>query len=139
MHEQKKKKRARTKKETSNPHHVQTALEPLRRQAARWKILTFPAQTRRSTFNFLSILRTIPESLSHTCQANCTMATSTAESQGLEVENKATTSRRKSTLAQRRKSTAVIDEASAAILEGHELSDADRRLAEMGYVQVSLD
>ena len=67
------------------------------------------------------------------------MATSTAESQGLEVENKATTSRRKSTLAERRKSTAVIDEASAAILEGGELSDADRRLAEMGYVQVSLD
>ena len=67
------------------------------------------------------------------------MATSAAESQGLQVENKGTTSRRKSTLAERRKSTAVVDEASAAILEGGELSDADRRLAEMGYVQVSLD
>ena len=66
------------------------------------------------------------------------MATPTAESQGLEVENKGTRSRRKPTLADSRKSTAGIDEARAAILEAGELSDADRRLAEMGYVQVSL-
>ena len=32
----------------------------------------------------------------------------------------------------------MIEEAHAAILESGELSDADRRLAEMGYVQVSL-
>ena len=66
------------------------------------------------------------------------MATPTVESNGLEVENNGTTSRRKPTLADRRKSTAVIEEARAAIIEYGELSDADRRLAEMGYVQVSL-
>ena len=66
------------------------------------------------------------------------MATHVAEIQGLEVGNNGTTSRRKSTLADRRKSTAVVDESRAEILEAGELSDADRRLAEMGYVQVSL-
>ncbi len=46
------------------------------------------------------------------------------------------TGRRKSAFA-RRKSSAVVDEAPAAIVEAHTLNDADRRLAEMGYVQVS--
>ena len=66
------------------------------------------------------------------------MATPIAESKGLEVVDSGTTSRRKPTLTSRRKSTVVTDEARAAILEAGELSDADRRLAEMGYVQVSL-
>lgn len=66
------------------------------------------------------------------------MATSTAESQGLEVKTGGITSRQTPSLADRRKSTAVIDEVRVAIVEGGELSDADRRLAEMGYVQVSL-
>lgn len=46
------------------------------------------------------------------------------------------TGRRKSAFA-RRKSSAVVDEKPAAIVEASALSDADRRLAEMGYVQVS--
>lgn len=46
------------------------------------------------------------------------------------------TGRRKSAYA-RRKSSAVVDETPAAIVEASELSVADRRLAEMGYVQVS--
>jgi len=46
------------------------------------------------------------------------------------------TGRRKSAYA-RRKSSAVVDDAPAAIVEASDLSDADRRLAEMGYVQVS--
>ena len=54
------------RRKSVTPSHVQMALGPLRRQAARLKILTLHAQTRRSTFNFLSILRTILESLSHT-------------------------------------------------------------------------
>lgn len=66
------------------------------------------------------------------------MATPIAESKGLEVADSGTTSRRKPTPTNRRKSTVVTDEARAAILEAGELSDADRRLAEMGYVQVSL-
>lgn len=37
----------------------------------------------------------------------------------------------------RRKSSAVADEAPAAIVEASALNAADRRLAEMGYVQVS--
>ena len=44
--------------------------------------------------------------------------------------------RRKSAFA-RRKSSAVVDEAPAAVVEASALSDADRRLAEMGYLQVS--
>jgi len=46
------------------------------------------------------------------------------------------TGRRKSANA-RRKSSAVVDETPAAIVEASELSLADRRLAEMGYIQVS--
>ncbi len=46
------------------------------------------------------------------------------------------TGRRKSAFA-RRKSSAVVDETPAAIVEAHALNHADRRLAEMGYVQVS--
>ena len=46
------------------------------------------------------------------------------------------TGRRKSAF-DRRKSSAVVDETPAAIVEASALSDADRRLAEMGYVQVS--
>ena len=38
--------------------------------------------------------------------------------------------------AQRRKSSAVVTEVHAVFLESAELSEADRRLAEMGYVQV---
>ena len=45
------------------------------------------------------------------------------------------TGRRKSAFA-RRKSSAVVDESPAAVVEASALSDADRRLAEMGYVQV---
>lgn len=45
------------------------------------------------------------------------------------------TGRRKSAF-NRRKSSAVVDESPAAIVEASALSDADRRLAEMGYVQV---
>lgn len=45
--------------------------------------------------------------------------------------------RRKSAFA-RRKSSAVVDETPAAIVEASALSDADRKLAEMGYVQVSI-
>lgn len=46
------------------------------------------------------------------------------------------TARRKSAYA-RRRSSAVVDETPAAIVEASDLSVADRRLAEMGYVQVS--
>lgn len=49
----------------------------------------------------------------------------------------APTGRRKSAFA-RRKSSAVVDETPAAIVEASALSDADRRLAEMGYIQVSM-
>ena len=45
------------------------------------------------------------------------------------------TGRRKSAFA-RRKSSAVVDEAPQAVVEASALSAADRRLAEMGYVQV---
>ena len=45
--------------------------------------------------------------------------------------------RRKSAFG-RRKSSAVVDETPAAIVEASALSDADRKLAEMGYVQVSI-
>ena len=45
------------------------------------------------------------------------------------------TGRRKSAFA-RRKSSAVVDEAPQAIVEASALNAADRRLAEMGYVQV---
>ena len=44
--------------------------------------------------------------------------------------------RRKSAVG-RRKSSAVVTETPAAYVEASELSVADRRLAEMGYVQVS--
>ena len=43
--------------------------------------------------------------------------------------------RRRQSAFARRKSSAVVEE-SAAIVEAHTLSDADRRLAEMGYTQV---
>ena len=46
------------------------------------------------------------------------------------------TGRRQSAFS-RRKSSAVVDEAPAAIVEASALNAADRRLAEMGYVQVS--
>ncbi len=46
------------------------------------------------------------------------------------------TGRRKSAFAMRKPSVAV-DEAPVAIVEAHTLNDADRQLAEMGYVQVS--
>ena len=46
--------------------------------------------------------------------------------------------RRKSAFAGRRKSSVVVDEKPAAIVEASALNDADRRLAEMGYVQVRL-
>lgn len=36
----------------------------------------------------------------------------------------------------RQKSSALVDESPAAIVEASSLNDADRRLAEMGYVQV---
>ena len=44
--------------------------------------------------------------------------------------------RRRQSAFARRKSSAVVEE-SAAIVEAHTLNDADRRLAEMGYTQVS--
>lgn len=55
---------------------------------------------------------------------------------GLETQGHSATGRRKSAF-DRRKSSAVIDEAPATIVEASALSDADRKLAEMGYVQVS--
>lgn len=58
---------------------------------------------------------------------------------GVEViggfDDKAT--RRRQSAFARRKSSAVVEE-TAAIVEAHTLNDADRRLAEMGYTQVSL-
>ena len=45
--------------------------------------------------------------------------------------------RRASAFGGRRKSSAVVDEAPAAVVEGSALNANDRRLAEMGYVQVS--
>ena len=45
--------------------------------------------------------------------------------------------RRRQSAFARRKSSAVVEE-SAAIVEAHTLSDADRRLAEMGYTQVGV-
>lgn len=69
------------------------------------------------------------------------MATAIAESNGIqagEATGNAGGGRRKSAFAGRRKSSAVIvDEKPAAIVQATELSEADRRLAEMGYVQVS--
>ena len=50
--------------------------------------------------------------------------------------NDKATRRRQSAFA-RRKSSAVVEE-TAAFVEAHALNDADRRLAEMGYTQVSL-
>ena len=50
------------------------------------------------------------------------------------LDDKAT--RRRQSAFARRKSSAVVEE-SAAIVEAHTLNDADRRLAEMGYTQVS--
>lgn len=47
------------------------------------------------------------------------------------------TGRRASAFAARRKSSAVVDEAPAAVVEASALNADDRRLAEMGYVQVS--
>ena len=47
------------------------------------------------------------------------------------------TGRRASAFAARRKSSAVVDEAPAAVIEASVLNADDRRLAEMGYVQVS--
>ena len=55
---------------------------------------------------------------------------------GLEAQDPAASGRRKSAF-DRRKSSAVVDEAPATVVEASALSDADRRLAEMGYVQVS--
>ena len=46
--------------------------------------------------------------------------------------------RRKSAFGNRRKSSVVVDETPAAVVEASALNDADRRLAEMGYVQVAL-
>ena len=57
-----------------------------------------------------------------------------ADIQGSALDN-AQGGRRKSAFA-RRKSSAVVDETPAAVVEASALSDADRRLAEMGYVQV---
>ena len=45
--------------------------------------------------------------------------------------------RRASAFGGRRKSSAVVDEAPAAVIEASGLNANDRRLAEMGYVQVS--
>ncbi len=45
--------------------------------------------------------------------------------------------RRASAFGGRRKSSAVVDEAPAAVMETTALNADDRRLAEMGYVQVS--
>ena len=47
------------------------------------------------------------------------------------------TGRRASAFGGRRKSSAVVDEAPAAVIEASALNADDRRLAEMGYVQVS--
>lgn len=46
--------------------------------------------------------------------------------------------RRRQSAFARRKSSAVVEE-TAAIVEAHTLNNADRRLAEMGYTQVSID
>ena len=54
---------------------------------------------------------------------------------GLEVQGGNQASRRKST-ANRDRKYSVVDP-NAAVVESHELSEADRRLAELGYVQVS--
>lgn len=45
--------------------------------------------------------------------------------------------RRRQSAFARRKSSAVVEE-TAAIVEAHTLNSADRRLAEMGYTQVSM-
>ena len=45
-------------------------------------------------------------------------------------------SRRKSSAAGRRKSSAVVGDAPPSAVEASELSAADRRLAELGYIQV---
>lgn len=47
------------------------------------------------------------------------------------------TGRRASAFGGRRRSSAVVDEAPAAVIEASALNADDRRLAEMGYVQVS--
>ena len=47
------------------------------------------------------------------------------------------TGRRASAFGARRKSSAVVDETPAAVFEASALNADDRRLAEMGYVQVS--
>ena len=58
-----------------------------------------------------------------------------AGNDGAQVVNDNAARRRQSAFA-RRKSSAVIEETPAAVVEASELSEADRRLAEMGYVQV---
>ena len=55
---------------------------------------------------------------------------------GLEVQQGNKAARRKSSAFRDRK-LSVVDP-KAAVMEASELSDADRRLAEMGYVQVRL-
>ena len=45
--------------------------------------------------------------------------------------------RRQSAFA-RRKSSVIVDETPQAVIEASQLNAADRRLAEMGYVQVSM-
>lgn len=52
----------------------------------------------------------------------------------VDAESKGAT-KRKGSAVNRRKSSAAAD-VPAAIVEAHELSVADRRLAELGYVQV---
>lgn len=54
---------------------------------------------------------------------------------GLEVQQGNRAARRKSTAIKDRKYSVV--DPNAAVVESHELNDADRRLAELGYVQVS--
>ena len=67
------------------------------------------------------------------------MASNPSADQGVEVtgglDDRA--ARRRQSAFARRKSSAVVEE-TAAIVEAHTLNDADRRLAEMGYTQVSL-
>lgn len=64
------------------------------------------------------------------------------EPHGLRVEDQVGNRRKGSAVAAgRRKSSAVPGngEEAVAIVEGAQLSEEDRRLAEMGYVQVSYD
>lgn len=55
---------------------------------------------------------------------------------GLEVQGGANADSRRKSAAPRDRKYSVIDP-NAAVVQTHELNDADRRLAEMGYVQVS--